>query len=143
MNQKRFAGAAVATPLTPDLGIDHAYLVTHVTQLLERGIDLLTLFGTTGEGPSFSRTERSEAIRRCREAGISADQLGSGVFALSPVHAGEDARAAFDNGCGHVLLAHLATTRVSTTKGSIVGSVKQSNALAQTQGSLCSITSLA
>ena len=71
MNQERFAGAAVATPLTPDLGIDHACLVTHITQLLERGIDLLTLFGTTGEGASFSRTERNEAIRRCREAGIS------------------------------------------------------------------------
>ena len=105
MNQERFAGAAVATPLTPDLGIDHACLVTHITQLLERGINLLPLFGTTGEGASFSRTERNEAIRRCREAGISTDQLGSGVFALSSVHAGDDARAAFDNGCGHVLLA--------------------------------------
>ena len=56
MNQERFAGAAVATPLTADLGIDHACLGTHITQLLERGIDLLTLFGTTGEGASFSRT---------------------------------------------------------------------------------------
>ena len=102
MNQERFAGAAVATPLTPDLGIDHACLVTHITQLLERGIDLLTLFGTTGEGASFSRTERNEAIRRCREAGISTDQLGSGVFALSSVHAGDDARAAFDLSLIHI-----------------------------------------
>ena len=54
MNQERIAGAAVSTPLTPDLDIDRAGLVAHVTDLLGRGIDLLTLFGTTGEGASFT-----------------------------------------------------------------------------------------
>ena len=105
MNQERVAGAAVATPLTSDLRVDHACLIAHGAQLLDRGIDQLTLFGTTGEGASFSREEKCDAIGRCNAAGIGAEQLGSGVFALSPVDAGEDARAAFDSGCGQVLLA--------------------------------------
>jgi dihydrodipicolinate synthase/N-acetylneuraminate lyase len=52
MNQERIAGAAVSTPLTDKLAIDYDYLVDHVTQLQQRGIDLFTLFGTTGEGAS-------------------------------------------------------------------------------------------
>ena len=105
MNQEHIAGAAVSTPLTAELTIDHAHLVNHVTQLLQRGMDVLTLFGTTGEGTSFSRAERAAALERCRDSGIAAAQLGCGVFGLASSDAGEDAKVAFASGCGHVLLA--------------------------------------
>ena len=105
MNQEPIAGAAVSTPLTLDLDIDRAGLVAHVTDLLGRGIDLLTLFGTTGEGASFTLTERLAAIEACRAAGIEAAQIGSGIFALTTSEAGREAQASFASGCGHVLLA--------------------------------------
>lgn len=105
MKQERIAGAAVSTPLTDNLAIDYDCLVDHVTQLQQRGIDLFTLFGTTGEGASFSRAERVEALGRCRSAGITETQLGMGVFGLSSHDASEDCKAAFASGCGHVLLA--------------------------------------
>ena len=105
MGQKHFAGAAVSTPLTPDLGINHRQLVAHTTDLLARGIDLLTLFGTTGEGASFTVSERQAAIAACHSAGIPSSQLGTGIFALTADDAGNQARAAFDGGCGHVLMA--------------------------------------
>jgi 4-hydroxy-tetrahydrodipicolinate synthase len=105
MNQERIAGAAVSTPLSDELAIDHDRLVDHVMQPQQRGIDMFTLFGTIGEGTSFSRVERAEALERCRAAGIGATQLGMGVFGLSSHDAGEDSKAAFASGCGHVLLA--------------------------------------
>ena len=105
LDQTHIAGAAVSTPLTSDLNIDHSQLVAHTRTLLSRGIDLLTLFGTTGEGASFSATERQAAIAACQAAGITPQQLGSGIFALTASAAGAEARGAFDHGCGHVLLA--------------------------------------
>jgi len=105
MNQDRIAGAAVSTPLTTDLAIDHDRLVAHLKDLSQRGIDVFTLFGTTGEGTSFSRDERAATVARCNDAGIDASRLGSGIFSLSSLDAGDDCRAAFASGCGHVLLA--------------------------------------
>lgn len=105
MKQERYAGAAVATPLNADLGIDTGALVAHVQGLVEDGIDLLTLFGTTGEGASFSDAERDAALAACSNAGIGHQMLGSGIFALTSAEAGVSARRAFDNGCGHVLVA--------------------------------------
>lgn len=105
MEQARYAGAAVATPLNPDLSIDHGALAAHVQSLVANGIDLLTLFGTTGEGASFTVAERDAALAVCSAAGISPDMLGSGIFALTSAEAGASARAALDAGCGHVLVA--------------------------------------
>lgn len=105
MNQERIAGVAISTPLTDRLAIDYDCLVEHVMLLQRRGIDIFTLFGTTGEGTSFSSAERVAALERCQAAGIDSTQLGTGVFGLSSYDAGEDCRAAFSSGCGHVLLA--------------------------------------
>lgn len=105
MEREHFSGAAVSTPLTSVLDIDHGALVAHIGDLRARGIDLLTLFGTTGEGASFTTAERCAALEACAEAGTPADQLGCGVFALSSADAGRDAQAFFNAGCGHVLLA--------------------------------------
>ncbi len=105
MNQDRIAGAAVSTPLTHNMSIDHNRLLDHVIQLRKRGINVLTLFGTTGEGTSFTRAERSATIEHCRTNGFDAAQLGMGIFGLSSGVAAQDCNAAFASGCGHVLLA--------------------------------------
>ena len=105
MEQEHYAGAAVATPLNSDLTIDHGALVAHVQGLVADGVDLLTMFGTTGEGASFSIAERDAALAACADAGIGSEMLGSGIFALTSENAAASARAALDSGCGHVLLA--------------------------------------
>jgi 4-hydroxy-tetrahydrodipicolinate synthase len=50
--------AAVITPLKPDLSPDLDGLITLIQFLAKRGCHGVLLMGTTGEGPSFSITER-------------------------------------------------------------------------------------
>jgi 4-hydroxy-tetrahydrodipicolinate synthase len=66
---------ALLTPLNADLSIDHTRLATHCKSLLARGCPGVTSFGTTGEGPSFSMTERKEAIEKLIGNGIAASQI--------------------------------------------------------------------
>ena len=105
MDRELFAGAPVATPLNSDLSIDHGAMIDHIKDIGPRGVDLMTMFGTTGEGASFTLAERNNALRACSKAGFGPDQLGTGLFDLVAEDAGRAAKAAFDSGCGHVLLA--------------------------------------
>lgn len=105
MSKSSVAGAAVATPLNADSSINYDCLTAHGTLLLNSGLDSLTLFGSTGEGSSFSLTERLEAIERVNAAGITPAQLGTGVFNLASASAGEEIKASVAAGCGHILLA--------------------------------------
>ncbi len=75
---------AVATPLDAAGAVDHAALVKHCHWLLENDCDGLSLFGTTGEGPSFAATEKLAATEALLAAGIPAEriQLGTGCPAL-------------------------------------------------------------
>ncbi|WP_366520201.1 dihydrodipicolinate synthase family protein [Chelatococcus sp.] len=56
--------AAMATPFNADLSIDTGLLAAHAARLLDEGCSSLTLFGTTGEGPSIATAERAAANRR-------------------------------------------------------------------------------
>lgn len=73
--------------------------------LLSRGLNRLTLFGTTGEGSSVTVRERIRALEACVESGIDPARLGMGVFALSSEDAIEQVKALAAHQCGHVLLA--------------------------------------
>ena len=53
---------AMLTPLTESLDIDHARMAAHAKGLIASGCGGVTIFGTTGEGPSFSMAERREAL---------------------------------------------------------------------------------
>ena len=48
---------ASLTPLGADGSVDCASLVAHVHRLTAKGLDGIVLFGTTGEGASFSMAE--------------------------------------------------------------------------------------
>lgn len=54
---------AAVTPLNSDFTIDHASLVPLLDFFARRGAHGALLFGTTGEGPSFSAAERIEAAK--------------------------------------------------------------------------------
>ena len=66
---------ALLTPLDADLRIDHARLAAHCQSLIARGCPGVTIFGTTGEGPSFSMAERMQAVEQLIANGIHADRI--------------------------------------------------------------------
>ncbi len=66
---------ALLTPLDEALNIDHAKLAAHAQSLLRAGCGGVTIFGTTGEGPSFSVRERKEALEQLIASGFPADRI--------------------------------------------------------------------
>lgn len=66
---------ALLTPLNADLSIDHSRLAAHRKNLLASGCKGVTLFGTTGEGPSFSITERKHTLDQLIKNGVPAAQI--------------------------------------------------------------------
>ena len=63
------------TPLTESLDIDHARLAAHAKGLIASGCGGVTIFGTTGEGPSFSMAERREALDQMIAHGVPAERI--------------------------------------------------------------------
>ena len=66
---------ALLHPLTADASLDAAQAVAHARAMLDAGCDGVTLFGTTGEGPAFSVSERMDLLEAMLAAGIRPDQL--------------------------------------------------------------------
>ena len=65
----------------------------------------MTLFGTTGEGPSVAPREREATAAGLVRAGIAPEKLVEGVIACSVEEAAESTRAALRRGAKAVLLA--------------------------------------
>lgn len=63
------------TPLTESLAIDHAKFAAHAKNLIASGAGGVTIFGTTGEGPSFSMAERAEALDQMIKHGVPAERI--------------------------------------------------------------------
>jgi 4-hydroxy-tetrahydrodipicolinate synthase len=66
---------ALLTPLDAQLNIDHAKLAAHALSLISAGCGGVTLFGTTGEGPSFSLHERKDALEKMIANGVPAERI--------------------------------------------------------------------
>ena len=111
--------AATVTPLKPDASLD----LDSVPALLEffagRGCHGVVLFGTTGEGPSFSPTEREMLMRAACEARASMPGFrllaGTGTPSLS--ESIELTKLAFDLGFEGVLAVPPYYFRKATDKG--------------------------
>nr|WP_321983749.1 dihydrodipicolinate synthase family protein [uncultured Lichenicoccus sp.] len=70
---------AAATPLEAHGAVDEGRLADHASALIASGCDGVLLFGTTGEGTSFSAAERLSAVRALLRHGIPATRLALGV----------------------------------------------------------------
>jgi 4-hydroxy-tetrahydrodipicolinate synthase len=72
--------AASLTPMHADLSCHSQELADHCQDLVQRGCKGVILFGTTGEGPSFSVQERLEALEQVIEEGLDPQKiiLGNG-----------------------------------------------------------------
>ncbi|MGA3399767.1 MAG: dihydrodipicolinate synthase family protein [Acetobacteraceae bacterium] len=70
---------AAATPLDATGAIDTKVLGDHARSLFARGCDGVVLFGTTGEGPSFTAAERIAAVHALLGQAVGPDRLALGV----------------------------------------------------------------
>jgi len=75
---------ASVTPLHPDLSIDIGRLETHLLRLFGEGCDGIALFGSTGEGNSFTVAERADCVRRLADRGLPMARIlvGAGACAV-------------------------------------------------------------
>jgi len=96
--------SASLTPLRSDLSIDVPTLIEHSRWHLARGCHGIALFGTTGEGTSFSVGERKAALEAVIAAGVPAASVmaGSGCAALTDTI--ELTAHAVNQGCAGVLI---------------------------------------
>lgn len=92
------------TPLQADLSVDRQRYVDHVSWLLRHGCHGVTVFGTTGEAPSFSVDERIEALDWLIEAGVEPDRLMIGTGCCARADTVRLTVHALASGCHHVLM---------------------------------------
>jgi 4-hydroxy-tetrahydrodipicolinate synthase len=89
---------ALLTPLDAQLNIDHAKLAAHALSLISAGCGGVTIFGTTGEGPSFSLQERKEAVEEMIANGVPAERIIVSTSCAALVETLELTRHAVDRG---------------------------------------------
>ena len=74
---------ALLLPVYADGALDTARAIGHAKNMLSAGCDGVTVFGTTGEGPAFSVSERKALLESMLGAGIRADQIVITTTALA------------------------------------------------------------
>lgn len=97
--------AAVLTPMHPDFSCNHQKLASHCFALIKRGCKGIALFGTTGEGPSFTQAERIEALQKLISEGFDPKKiiLANGSSCINDT--AELGREVLKQGCGALLMA--------------------------------------
>ena len=96
--------AAMTTPFTAAGDIDWGRYAAHAVDLLTRGMQVVTAFGTTGEGISVPLATRAALYEQMTARGIRAGQLVECVYGLSVADAAAHARRSLEAGCAAVLL---------------------------------------
>jgi 4-hydroxy-tetrahydrodipicolinate synthase len=98
--------AAALTPLKQDFSVDPEAIVRFLSFLASRDCHGALLFGTTGEGPSFSARERLAVLRVAREVRqtYSDFRLLAGTGTPSLDETVEQTRMAFELGCQGVVV---------------------------------------
>ncbi|MET0606034.1 MAG: dihydrodipicolinate synthase family protein [Beijerinckiaceae bacterium] len=96
---------ALATPIAKDGTVHVNALVAHTNDLLARGCTSATIFGTTGEGPSFGLSERERTAAGMIAAGIPAAKIVEGIIACSHEEAVASLSGAYARGAKAVLFA--------------------------------------
>ena len=96
--------AAAVTPLKDDSTLDLDSVPVLANFLTSRGCHGVVLFGTTGEGPSFSSTERGEVMRALKENRPAGSRLIAGTGTPSLTETIELTKSAFDLGYDAVLV---------------------------------------
>ncbi len=95
---------AAATPVDARYRIDVAQLARHCTRVLDEGCAFVSVFGTTGEGASFSSHEKIEALSGLIAAGVPADRQIPAIMTPVLTEAAEMLAASESLGCRAALV---------------------------------------
>ena len=90
---------ALLIPVTAEGAVDTARALAHAHRMLDAGCDGITLFGTTGEGPAFTTSERKALLTALLAGGVRADQIVVTTSASALPDAIELGRHASSLGC--------------------------------------------
>ncbi len=104
MREKIGVSAALTTPFDETGAIDWRRFAAHAMHLLGKGMQVVTAFGTTGEGISISASARAALYERMTVAGIASGSLVECIYGPSSEDAGNHARRSLEAGCGGILL---------------------------------------
>ena len=96
--------AAALTPMHDDFSCNHEALADHCNDLMERGCRGIALFGTTGEGSSFSVEERVNALKHLIKLGIDPQKLILAISCCAVADVVKLASLAVDQKCSAVLI---------------------------------------
>jgi len=72
---------AILTPFDDSGAVDVPRLVSHADALMSRGVESVTLFGTTGEGASIGHAERRAVMEEAFAAGLRPERMIVGICA--------------------------------------------------------------
>jgi 4-hydroxy-tetrahydrodipicolinate synthase len=97
--------AATLTPMYEDFSCNCEALVNHCNDLINRGCKGIVLFGTTGEGTSFSVAEREQLIKEVVRSGIDPQKIIIGITCCAINDAIKLASLAIDSHCAAVLIS--------------------------------------
>ncbi|HXX86663.1 MAG TPA: dihydrodipicolinate synthase family protein [Casimicrobiaceae bacterium] len=95
---------ATLTPLDRAGAPDHARLAAHIARLIAAGVDGVALFGTTGEGQSFSMSERRAGLDAVLAGGVPAARIIAGTGCAALTETVELTRHAVAAGCAGALV---------------------------------------
>ena len=95
---------ATLTPIGADGAPDHDRLADHVRRIFAAGVAGVALFGTTGEGQSFSVAERRSGLERLIAAGIEPARILAGTGCAALPETIELTRHAVECGCAGALV---------------------------------------
>jgi 4-hydroxy-tetrahydrodipicolinate synthase len=95
---------ATLTPLDANGAPDAPMLAVHAERLFAAGVDGIALFGTTGEGQSFSVAQRRDGLDALLAAGIPPGRIVAGTGCAALADTIELTRHAVSTGCAGVLV---------------------------------------
>lgn len=95
---------AMVTPFDDGGRVDLGRFVSHAGALIDRGVDGLTLYGTTGEGASLGRSDRIAMLDAAKDAGAAPERISVAIAACDLETAEMQARDAFAAGIRRLLL---------------------------------------
>jgi 4-hydroxy-tetrahydrodipicolinate synthase len=96
--------AAVLTPIDADLDIDTPRLLSHIRSLLNDGCSMVSTFGTTGEGTSFSSREKLAAHQTLIAGGVTPRRILPAIMACALDEGATQLAELAGLGCPYVLV---------------------------------------
>ncbi|WP_064708343.1 dihydrodipicolinate synthase family protein [Rhizobium bangladeshense] len=105
MTSKFGLSVALATPFSENGNIAIEAMVAQARRCLAAGCSSVTMFGTTGEGPSIGNGERERVLAAFLDAGIAPRNIIVGVLVDAAEDAAMQASQALSLGARNILLA--------------------------------------